>query len=195
MSARPPFTPWLGLGLHCACASHRHRVLGIRLPRAMNVRRRAEGSRARELAADGLRLGRRIGGRFRRAVDPARFLPKAGHRYRNSWRSTNVAQQMLELTDAQLQVPETVAPYVAFRELVVPLVDSPDVPRPARILDIGAGMGAYGELLDRWWPGRFDYVGADYSDEILTVAASAGRGVSSCRRTFTYLERWTVSTS
>ncbi len=49
-------------------------------------------------------------------------------------------------------------------------MSDPRVPSPARLLDIGAGAGAYGELLDRWWPGRFEYVGADYSDEILGVA-------------------------
>jgi hypothetical protein len=77
---------------------------------------------------------------------------------------------MLELTDSQLQTPESVAPYVAFRELVAPLVSDPALPRPALLLDIGAGAGAYGELIDRWWPGRFDYVGADYSEEVLALA-------------------------
>jgi hypothetical protein len=123
----------------------------------------------RELAMRVAGLGRRGVRRVSTAVDPARWLPGAAGRYRNSWRSGNVAQQMLELTDQQLSAPESVAPYVAFRELVAPLVDDPSVPRPARILDIGAGAGAYGELLDRWWPGRFDYIGADYSDEILAL--------------------------
>ena len=75
-----------------------------------------------------------------------------------------------ELTEEQLRAPEAVVPYVAFRELVAPLVDDPALPRPARLLDIGAGAGAYGELLERWWPGRFEYVGADYSEEILALA-------------------------
>ena len=77
---------------------------------------------------------------------------------------------MLALTEEQLEQPEAIAPYVSFRDLVTPLVEGQELPRPARILDIGAGAGAYGELLERWWPGRFDYVGADYSAEILAVA-------------------------
>jgi trans-aconitate methyltransferase len=76
---------------------------------------------------------------------------------------------MRDLTEEQLQAPESIAPYVAFRKLITQLVEDPAVPRPARLLDIGAGAGAYGELLDRWWPGRFEYVGADYSDEILAL--------------------------
>lgn len=77
---------------------------------------------------------------------------------------------MLALTNRQLDDPESVAPYRSFRELLGPLTTDPDLPVPARLLDIGSGMGAYGELLDRWWPRRFEYVGADYSDEILAIA-------------------------
>jgi SAM-dependent methyltransferase len=77
---------------------------------------------------------------------------------------------MLDLTEAQLRTPESVAPYAAFHELMAQLVANPALPETARVLDIGAGIGAYGELLDRWWPERFTYVGADYSDEILEVA-------------------------
>ena len=120
---------------------------------------------ARKIAGFGARTVRRAWADFL----PYRWLPGASERYRNSWRSGDVARQMLELTDQQLSTPEAVAPYVAFRELVAPLITDPSLPRPARILDIGAGAGAYGELIDRWWPGRFDYVGADYSDEILAV--------------------------
>jgi hypothetical protein len=123
-----------------------------------------------QLTRKGLRLGRRVAGRLKRAVDPARRLPGATTRYRESWRSNEVARQMLELTDQQLQDTEIVAPYVAFRELLAPLASGSELPWPARILDIGAGAGAYGELLDRWWPGRFEYVGADYSEQILAAA-------------------------
>jgi hypothetical protein len=122
-----------------------------------------------ELARKGARLSRRLGRRAKSTLDPGAKLPGAMKRYRNSWRSGDVAHQMMALTEEQLRSPESVPPYVALRELIAPLVDDPTTPVPARILDIGAGAGAYGELLDRWWPGRFEYVGADYSDEILAL--------------------------
>ncbi len=89
---------------------------------------------------------------------------------RDSWRSSDVARQMLELTDRQLVDPEAVPPYRAFVELLPAVLDDPLLPQPATFLDMGCGVGAYGELLARVAPGRFDYVGADYSAEILEVA-------------------------
>jgi hypothetical protein len=103
-------------------------------------------------------------------LDPIGHLPGAGTRYRDSWRSEDVARQMLELTNSQLGDPDVVPPYRAFRQVLAPVVDAPSLPRPATLLDIGAGMGAYGELVDRWWPGRFAYVGADSSEPILALA-------------------------
>ena len=136
----------------------------------------------RELARRLAGLGRRAVRQARQELDPAGWLPGASERYRNSWRNGDVARQMLELTDRQLSMPESVAPYMAFRELIAPLTTDPSMPRPARILDIGAGAGAYGELLDRWWPGRFDYVGADYSDEILALARGRWPGRTFLRK-------------
>jgi Methyltransferase domain len=124
----------------------------------------------RELVRRLAGLGRRGARRLRERVDPARWLPGWKTRYRNSWRDDDVARQMLALTETQLRAPESVLPYTAFRELVAPLLSDPRFPNPARLLDIGAGAGAYGELIERWWPGRFEYVGADYSAEILAVA-------------------------
>jgi SAM-dependent methyltransferase len=105
-----------------------------------------------------------------RRLNPLRLLPGRLSAYRDSWRSRNVAEQMVGLTERELQHPEDVPPYRSFRKLLDVLVSDPDLPRPARFLDIGCGAGAYGELLERWAPGRFDYVGADFADEIVEAA-------------------------
>jgi len=125
---------------------------------------------ASELVRSALRFGRRTARAARSRIDPAWFLPAGRARWLDSWRSTDVARQMVALTDKQLAAPGGVPPYRAFRELLRVLLDDPSLPRPATFLDIGAGAGAYGELLDRWAPDRFDYVGADYSEEIVGVA-------------------------
>ena len=86
---------------------------------------------ARELAAKGARLGRRVAGRVRRTLDPARFLPGARSRYRDSWRSADVAQQMLALTeDAARPTRRQSRPTSRSDELVTPLVEGQELPRP-----------------------------------------------------------------
>ena len=77
---------------------------------------------------------------------------------------------MLELTNSQLEHPDDVAPYRAFRDLLELLVQEERLPRPATFLDIGCGMGAYGELLERLAPGRFEYTGADYAEAVVARA-------------------------
>jgi SAM-dependent methyltransferase len=123
---------------------------------------------------DGLRHVRRAADTARGSL--ARRVPGALERHRDSWRSRDVATQMLELTESQLRQADTVPPYAAFVRLLRPLLDDPGLPRPARFLDIGCGIGAYGELLDRYAPGHFDYVGADYSEEILAAARGRAPG-------------------
>ena len=61
-------------------------------------------------------------------------------------------------------------PYRAFLELLPALLEDHELRQPASFLDIGCGIGAYSELLTRYAPGRFDYVGADYADEMLEAA-------------------------
>jgi len=104
------------------------------------------------------------------ALHPANLAPGRLTRYRDSWRSDEVAQRMLALTNSELLHPEHVPPYRAFLELLPTLVSDPGLRHQARFLDIGCGVGAYGELLARYAPDRFEYVGADYSQEILAVA-------------------------
>jgi SAM-dependent methyltransferase len=119
------------------------------------------------------RVGRRTGRtvlRLARAANPLDRLPGARSRYRDTWTSPDVAGQMLALTNSQLEHPDEVAPYSAFHELLDVLLRDERLPRPATFLDIGCGMGAYGELLERWAPGRFEYTGADYAEAIVATA-------------------------
>jgi hypothetical protein len=124
----------------------------------------------RELLEAGARFTLRRARRASRWVDPGQLDPRKWSRYRDSWRNADVARQMVELTNSQLDDPEEVAPYKAFAELLRVLQAHPDFPRPAKLLDIGSGAGAYGELVDRWAPGAFAYTGADYSAEIVSAA-------------------------
>jgi trans-aconitate methyltransferase len=48
-----------------------------------------------------------------------------------------------------------------------------DLPRPARFVELGCGVGHNGELLELKFPGRFDYLGADYYSAELVEAARA----------------------
>jgi SAM-dependent methyltransferase len=125
---------------------------------------RAARAVARRSKARGLALARR--------VDPSGWAALRFLTYRDSWKNKDVANQMIELTNHQLEHPELAPPYRSFKELLNLLVDEPELPKPARFLDIGCGAGAYGELIESWAPGRFDYLGADYSDEIVEAARS-----------------------
>jgi SAM-dependent methyltransferase len=123
------------------------------------------------------RTGRAVARRLKRGAlagarktNPIRWMPVHFTRYRDSWHSSDVAAQMLELTNAQLEHPDGVAPYRSFRLLLDVLVRQEGLPMPATFLDIGCGVGAYGELLDRWAPGRFEYVGADFAEEVVAAA-------------------------
>jgi SAM-dependent methyltransferase len=126
-----------------------------------------------------VRLGRGAARRVRRAmrsVAPLRWSPWRFRRYRDSWRSSDVAAQMLAAAEAGLADADSVPPYVVFRGLLDALVEDPRLPVPARLLDIGCGVGAYGELLERWAPRRFEYVGGDYSAELIAAARSRWPG-------------------
>jgi SAM-dependent methyltransferase len=109
-----------------------------------------------------------------REFQPLGILPGARSRYVDTWKSRDVAEQMATLADDELRRFETdprlVAPFRAFLELLPAVVADPRLDAPADLIDVGCGMGVYADLLDRYAPGRFRYLGVDYSDEILAVA-------------------------
>ena len=81
--------------------------------------------------------------------------PGGRDRHRDSWRSEAVAAAMVHLTEIQLGDPQTVPPYRAFLQVLPVVLADVELPSPARFLDIGCGVGAYGDLLERYAPGRF----------------------------------------
>lgn len=91
-------------------------------------------------------------------------------RFRDSWKSAAVAEQMHVLTEHELRDPHDSDPYRAFIEAVQTLLAEFDLPEPARFLDFGCGTGHYSELLERYFPDRFSYLGCDYSEEMIALA-------------------------
>lgn len=87
-----------------------------------------------------------------------------------SWKADEVARQMLELAREQLRDPESVPPYRAFLEAIEWMLAELPLPDPVRLLDFGCGVGHYSELLERRYPGRFDYTGCDYSEAMVEAA-------------------------
>jgi len=77
---------------------------------------------------------------------------------------------MAALAEEQLASPEGVAPYSAFVEAIEALTRSYPLPRPARLLDFGCGVGHYSELIERHFPDRFVYTGCDYSESMIAAA-------------------------
>jgi SAM-dependent methyltransferase len=85
-----------------------------------------------------------------------------------TWSEPDVAQQHTALALTQLEDPESCYPFRIFRAAVSSTVS--DVPSTASFLELGCGAGHYGELLDRWFPGRFVYTGSDMSEAMIAEA-------------------------
>jgi SAM-dependent methyltransferase len=105
-----------------------------------------------------------------RGAHPARIAAVALRRHRDSWKNRNVALQMRNLARKELQNPLAVPPYRVFVESITELLDAYPVAQPARLLDFGCGTGHYSAVLDRYFPGRFSYVGCDYAPEMIEIA-------------------------
>ncbi|MFL5915679.1 MAG: methyltransferase domain-containing protein [Gaiellaceae bacterium] len=115
---------------------------------------------------------RRAPGRFRRQLASRSSL----HDHRESWKDATVAQQMLQLARTQLEDPDSVPPYRAFFAAMDYALAELTLSEPARLLDLGCGIGHYSELLERRYPGRFDYTGSDYSEAMVEAARAEWSG-------------------
>jgi SAM-dependent methyltransferase len=104
----------------------------------------------------------------------ARRLTRGGHA--ESWKAERVAKQMLDLVRSELQEPEAVPPFRAFFEAMDYALREMPLPDPVRLLDFGCGVGHYSELLERRYPGRFDYTGCDYSEAMVEAARGEWSG-------------------
>jgi len=124
------------------------------------------------LAAD--LVGRIVAARLPRVAAVAarikRILTGGRQDHAESWKADEVSMQMLALAREQLHDPESVPPFRAFLESIEWALSELPLPHPARLLDFGCGVGHYSELLERRFPGRFDYTGCDYSEAMVEAA-------------------------
>ncbi|HJQ75041.1 MAG TPA: class I SAM-dependent methyltransferase [Gaiellaceae bacterium] len=143
------------------------------------VRRKEGGFDAGFVDLDGrallFDLGRRIvSARLPRVASAAGQVKRRvlGSRedHAESWKADDVADQMLELARDQLREPDSVPPYRSFLEAIEWALAELPLPDPARLLDFGCGVGHYSELLERRFPGRFEYTGCDYSEAMVEAA-------------------------
>jgi SAM-dependent methyltransferase len=93
-----------------------------------------------------------------------------------SWKATDLPAQMLDLARQQLREPETVPPFRAFLEAIDWALTELALAQPTRCLDFGCGVGHYSELLERRFPGRFEYTGFDYSEAMIEAAQNEWAG-------------------
>jgi len=157
-----PYLRAIGRELELLRVEGRTELPGVQPVPVRELASRTGRAVARRVKRGGLAVGRK--------VNPVRWAALRFVLYGDSWKSRDVAAQMVELTSRELEHPEQVPPYRSFKELLDVVLQDDSLPGPARFLDIGCGVGAYGELLERWAPGRFEYVGADYSEEIVDAA-------------------------
>jgi SAM-dependent methyltransferase len=107
---------------------------------------------------------------LRRAVAKGRELRRARRVDEDGWRSADVVAQHRDLVRRELADPDAVPPYRAFFVAMETLMNERPLPMPARLLDFGCGLGHYGELLERRFQGRFEYVGCDSAPEMVEAA-------------------------
>ena len=81
------------------------------------------------------------------------------------WDKPNVAQAQLELVTMELSHMDNVVPFISFRWAMQQI--SP--PKGTTLLDIGCGVGHYGVLCERYWPGVL-YYGSDAYEPMIDRA-------------------------
>jgi SAM-dependent methyltransferase len=81
-------------------------------------------------------------------------------RRRGAWHRRDVARgHVAAAVDAVGRNPTDVPHFRIFLAALASALDR--LPEHPRLLDLGCGGGHYGILLERFYPGRFDYLGAD----------------------------------
>ena len=107
--------------------------------------------------------------RARRA--PARLRASlASRRARLDWSDEQVAGQMVRLADEELQLETPVAPFRVFVAAMRDLVATGELPKSCPFLDLGCGVGGYGDMLEREFPGVCLYEGWDASPAVIEAA-------------------------
>jgi hypothetical protein len=80
---------------------------------------------------------------------------------------------MLALARQQLVDPLASSPFRVFHDALQDVLRDQDLPKPARLLELGAGVGHYGVLVREVFGDRFTYTGADYAPELIEVGRGA----------------------
>ena len=139
------------------------------LGRALAEIRRVQPSFARGFEhRSGIKLaGHAVALRAERALER---VPRMSSSLTDSWKDAGVARQMTELTSDELEHTEGVPAFGVFLEAIGSMAEELRLPKPARLLDVGCGTGHYSELLERFFPGRFDYTGCDYAPAMIEAA-------------------------
>lgn len=81
------------------------------------------------------------------------------------WDKTDVAQAQLTLVTTELANMDTVGPFIAFRCAMQQI----GPPKGATLLDVGCGVGHYGVLCERYFPG-VRYYGSDAYEPMIARA-------------------------